>query len=104
MFLAAFCDVQLNRLEVGWRAFGRNEESWGMDHVVLDGHVRHPEVWKALRQELGRKWKHASGATLTIGMGFIDGGAYAEDVYRFFQELARTPVENVSAHVRASKG
>jgi phage terminase large subunit GpA-like protein len=92
LFLTAFVDCQLNRLEIGWRAWGRNEESWGMDHVVLDGHVRDPEVWQMLRHELARKWQHESTAELTLGMAFVDGGHYAEDVYRFFQNLARNPV------------
>jgi phage terminase large subunit GpA-like protein len=91
LFLTAFVDCQLNRLEVGWRAWGRNEESWGMDHVVLDGHVRDPEVWQMLRHELARKWQHESGAGLTLGMAFVDGGHYAEDVYRFFQNLGPQP-------------
>ncbi len=104
LFLTAFCDVQLNRIEVGWRAWGRDEESWGMDHVVIDGHVRDSEVWKSLRTELARKWKHESGAEMRLGMAFVDGGHYAEYVYSFMQELARKPMEGVTGHCRASKG
>ena len=104
LFLTAFVDCQKNRLEVGWRAYGRREESWGMDHVVLEGYIGHPEVWKALRKELGRVWKHACGADMTLGMAFVDGGAYSEDVYRFFQGIARNPEPNVTGHCQASKG
>lgn len=104
LVLTAMVDCQLNRLEVGWDAWGRNEESWGMDHVVLDGHIRDPEVWKALRFELSRKFEHAFGCEIALSMAFVDGGAYAEDVYRFFQVLARDPMPGVSGHVRASKG
>jgi len=103
-FITAFCDVQRNRLEVGWRAWNREEESWGLDHVVLDGYTSHQEVWTALAKELGREWTHASGAKLRLGMAFVDGGAYAEEVYRFFQRIAREPVQHVTGHVRASKG
>ena len=104
LVLTAFVDCQLNRLEVGWRAWGRNEESWGIDHVVLDGHVRDPEVWQALRMELARKFQHELGCTITLSMALVDGGAYAEDVYRFFQQLYRDPMPGVNGHVRASKG
>jgi phage terminase large subunit GpA-like protein len=104
LFLTAFCDCQKNRLEVGWRAYGRREESWGMDHVVIDGYIGHGEVWRELRRELGRKWKHASGAEMTLGMAFVDGGQYASDVYAFFQGLARNPEPGVTGHVQASKG
>ena len=104
LFLTAFCDCQKNRLEVGWRAWGRREQSWGMDRVVIDGYIGHAQVWRELRKELGRRWKHESGAEMTLGMAFVDGGAYAEDVYRFFQELSRNPEPNVNGHCYASKG
>lgn len=111
-FVTCFGDLQLNRIELGWRAWGRNEESWGMDHVVLDGHIRDPEVWQALRHELTRKWpvlvQLPDGSTVTVeirlGFGLIDGGHYAEDLYRFFQQLYRNPVPGLNGHLRASKG
>jgi len=104
LFLTAFIDVQLNRLECGWRAWGRNEESWGLDHVVLDGHVRTAEVWKSLRKQLARKFPREGGGYLTLGMALVDGGHFAEDVYRFMQELSTNPMPGVSGKCRASKG
>lgn len=103
-FLTCFVDVQRDRLEVEWDAWARDEESWGLDHVVLDGYTSHPEVWGMLMRELGRKFPHESGASLSLGQGFVDGGKYAEDVYRFFQRLARNPVEGISGKFFASKG
>ena len=104
LFLVAFADVQVNRIEVGWQAFGRNEESWCMDYVVLDGHYAHSEVWEALRRELARKFEHESGAQIRLGMAFVDGGAYGEEVYRFFQRLVKVPMEGVTGKCRATKG
>lgn len=104
LFLTAFVDCQLNRLEVSWTAWGREEESWAMDHVVLDGHVRDREVWQKLRHELARKFDHAAGADIRLGMGLVDGGQYAEDVYRFMREIASNPVPGVTGKLRASKG
>lgn len=104
LFMTAFCDVQLNRLEVGWRAWGRDDESWGMDYVVLDGNVRDSEVWGKLKHELSRKFKHESGASLSLGMALVDGGRYAEDVYRFMSDIANKPVPGVTGKCRASKG
>jgi phage terminase large subunit GpA-like protein len=103
-FLSCFVDVQRDRLEVEWDAWDRHEESWGMDHVVLDGYTSHPEVWAALLRELQRKFPHESGASLSLGQGFIDGGKYAEDVYRFFQRLAKNPIEGINGKFFASKG
>lgn len=104
LFLTAAVDCQLNRLEVLWRAWGREEESWGMDHVTIDGYVRDKEVWQMLSVELARKFKHASGAELRLSMCLVDGGAYQEDVYRFTQRLANSPVPGVTGNCRASKG
>lgn len=104
LFLTSFTDCQLTRLECGWIAWGRNEESWIIDHTVLDGHVRDPEVWRLLRRELGRRFKHALGCEMALGFGFIDAGQYADDVYRFLQELARNPEPGVTGKVRASRG
>lgn len=124
-YLTAFGDIQQNRIEVGWRAWGRGEEGWGMDHVVLDGYVRDREVWCALARELGRAFPHEKGGDLTLGMAFVDGGAYAENVYRFFQMIAaflegnhplhaqarqffagipEETIRRVAGHCRASKG
>ncbi len=104
LFLTAFCDVQKNRLEVGWRAWGRHQESWGMDYVVFDGFVGHREVWRQLRKEFTRKFKHESGGELALGMAFVDGGHYSEDVHRFFRELSVNPEPGVNGHCFASKG
>lgn len=104
LFLTAFVDLQLNRLEVGWRAWGENEESWGIDHVVLDGNVREADVWQALRFELARKWEHAYGAEMRLGLALVDGGTWPDDVYRFMQGLRINPVPGVTGKCRASKG
>lgn len=112
LYMTCFGDLQLNRIELGWRAWGRNEQNWGMDHVVLDGHIRDPEVWQALRRELVRKWPvevlmpdgTIAIAQMRLGFGLLDGGHYAEDLYRFFQILARNPEPGLNGHIRASKG
>lgn len=104
LFLTCFVDVQKYRLEIGWRAFGRNEENWGMDHHVIEGYVGDTSTWRELRFYLATKWKHASGATMALGMGFVDGGKWPDQVYKFFQELARDPMPGVTGHLRASKG
>lgn len=125
LYLTAFVDCQLNRLEAGWRAWGRGEESWGMDHVTLEGNVRTREVWRALALELTRPWNHASGNSVRLGMGFIDGGKWPDDVYNFFVMIAAflssahpmhqeareffkgvdgSRIQQLSGHVRASKG
>lgn len=105
LVLTAMVDVQVNRLEVEWKATGKNGENWGLDHVVLDGNTKHPDVWqKALCRELQRKFKHELGGEMALDMGFIDGGWAAEYVYAFMQWLAANPVPGVTGKIRASKG
>jgi len=41
---------------------------------------------------------------MTLGFAFVDGGAYAEEVYKFFQGLALHPEPNVTGFSQASKG
>lgn len=125
LYLTGFVDCQLNRLEVGYRAYGREEESWGMDHVPLEGNVRTREVWRALALELTRPWKHQSGNEMRLGMAFIDGGKWPDEVYNFFVMVAAFlntahpmhstakeffhgidggRIQQLAGHVRASKG
>lgn len=105
LVLTCFVDVQVNRLEIEWRAWGRDEQSWGLDHLVLDGNTKDPEIWKTkLCRELARKFKRVDGAEMTLDMGFVDGGWASEYVYGFMQWLAKHPVEGVTGKIRASKG
>lgn len=104
LFQSAFVDVQKYRLEIGWRAFGRSEISWGMDHVVIEGYVGDKSTWDELRRELARRWKHEIGAEMRLGMALVDGGKWPDHVYAFFRELAQNPMDGVTGHCRASKG
>lgn len=104
LFLTAFVDVQKYRLEVGWRVFGRNEENWGMDHVTISGYVGDVQTWNELTRELCRVWKHQGGAEIRLGMGFIDGGKWPDQVYAYLVRLRNERPELPWAHLRASKG
>lgn len=104
LFMTAFVDVQKYRVEIGWRAFGRNEINWGMDHVTIAGYVGDALTWAELRKELARKWQHALGVEIRLGMAFVDGGKWPDEVYKFFQGLAQNPEPGVTGHCRASKG
>lgn len=108
LVLTSFIDVQGNRLEVEWKAWAPDEQSWGMSHVIIDGIPKDPDLWqKGLAVELQRTFKHASGAMMGLSMGLIDAGHFGEDIYtNFFQWLAKPQnrIEGVSGKIRASKG
>ena len=103
LYLVASVDVQRNRVEVTWRSFGEDDESWGMDHVIIPGNVYDLETWKALTRELSRTWVHATGARVRLEMAFVDGGHYGDEVLRFLR-LVMATAPDLHGHVRASKG
>lgn len=104
LFVTCFTDVHDDRLEVFWQAWGRNEESWCMDHTVLQGSVFQNDVWNLLRRELARRFTHENGAEMTLGFGLIDGGDNADRVFWFLGSLRENPEPGVTGKVRASKG
>lgn len=80
-------DTQDNRLAVVIRAFGREEESWGVWHSEIYGDPSMPEVWAKLRELLEAPIKHASGQVMRVDAAAIDaGGHHAEDVYAFCRD------------------
>lgn len=106
LVLTCMADVQGNRVEVEWRAWAPDEQSWGLAHTIIDGSPRDPGTWqRGFATELQRKFPHASGAMMGLSMGFVDGGHFGEDIYtHFFQWLHRNRIEGVSGKIRATKG
>ncbi len=104
LVITGAADLQLNRIEVEWKGWGRNEQSFGLDHVVIDGDVRDPGTWGLLKRELQRTFMHELGSPIPFSMFFIDGGFWSEWLYRFLGDLARNPILGVTGKVRAIKG
>lgn len=102
--VCASVDCQGNRLELEWKAWGRREESWGIEHRVLHGDIRESQVWDALNAELGRTFPHVSGAEIPLSLCFVDGGWASEYVHAYLSRLHRVSVPGVSGKVRATKG
>lgn len=103
--ITCFGDIQVNRIELEWRGWGRDEQSWGLDHLILDGNTKDLEIWKGpLCRELQRTFTREDNAPMKLDMCFIDGGWASEYVYTFLQWLARNPIQGVYGKVRASKG
>lgn len=97
-------DLQLNRIEVEWKGWGRREVSFGLEHVVIEGDIRDALTWRELKRELQRKFEWHNGASMEFSSFFIDGGKWADWVYAFLRDLSANPVEGVSGKVRAIKG
>lgn len=84
LVVVAGVDTQDNRLAVVIRAYGREEESWGLWHGEIFGSPSAPETWAKLEELLKAPIRHASGQLLRVDAAAIDaGGHHGEDVYAF---------------------
>jgi phage terminase large subunit GpA-like protein len=105
LFLTAGADVQKDRVEIDVWAWGRNLESWLVDHIVIDGGPEHAETWAALERVLGQTWTHASGAALKIARLAIDSGYESSAVYTWGRKMGVgqvSPIKGVEGFNRAS--
>lgn len=83
LFLTGFCDVQADRLEVSFDAWGRNQERWGIWYEAIQGDPSTNEPWKRLDELLKKLWPHESGAVLPVMVMGIDTGYRPQKVYEF---------------------
>lgn len=104
LILTAYTDVHGDRLEVDWRAWAEDEESWGMGHYVLFGNTERTEVWAEWVQHLRRAFPHALGGELKLSMGMVDGGWRVDPVIATFRKLQTEHVPGVSGKLRITKG
>jgi len=83
--VTAGIDVQPDRLEVQFLAWGLDEECWSQDNVILSGSPYSQQVWSALEEQLKRKFKHPSGEMLGVEAAAIDSGDgnTTQQVYEF---------------------
>lgn len=87
LILTAAIDVQDNRLAVGLRAWGRDEESWLVDHMEIYGDPAQPQVWKQLDEVLFREYPHEIAKPVKISAAAIDsGGHFTHEVYAYVRE------------------
>ncbi len=106
-FVTAAVDVQDNRLEVLTVAWGKNEVSWQMEHVVFMGSPgvafaenadqvdlfgkapAAPGVWNQLEDFLKKKYDHPSGEQIPISVCAIDTGYFTDNVYTYVKPRQR---------------
>lgn len=82
--LTCFVDTQDDRLEVVLKAWGRDETSWTLDHIIIANDPAKKETWNALDALLQASYPHENGSTVNIHCSMIDsGGHHADEVYKF---------------------
>ncbi len=73
-------DVQDNRLEIEIVGWGRGEESWSIDYLVLYGDPSTPELWAQLDQVLTRTYRHSKDVPdLAVSATCVDSGGHYTD-------------------------
>ena len=84
VFLTAGVDVQDNRLEISIIGWGRDDESWVIDHFVLYGDPSTPQLWTSLDSRLFTTYMTNDNRQMPIRASCIDsGGHFTNAVYSY---------------------
>lgn len=84
LVLFAGVDVQDDRFEIVVWAFGRDEEMWPIDYMVIQANPADERDWDRLDNYLLTTFKHQSGASLQIEAAAVDtGGHFTHQAYNF---------------------
>lgn len=84
LIVTAGLDIQGDRIECEFVAWGADEESWSLAHEVVIGDFNRPEVQAEVDQLLSRTWKHpVSEVEIRVSAALIDSGHKAKAVYGF---------------------
>lgn len=77
-------DTQDDRVEGEFIGWGRNEESWSLGYVVIEGDTSKDELWDRVDEQLLRRFRRADGREFTVEAACIDSGGHrTQEVYRF---------------------
>ena len=83
LFITAGVDAQKDRIELEIVGFGLNEESWGIQYIVLPGDTSDNEVWGRLNTVLLSGFATEDGRHLRIAATCVDSSDNTEKVYEF---------------------
>lgn len=104
LILTAGVDVQDRRFEVTVWGWGRGEESWTVDHTVLEADPASAEDWNRLDAYLQTRFPHAGGQTLAIEAAAIDtGGHFTHQAYQFVRMRTHRRIYAVKGDAQQGK-
>jgi phage terminase large subunit GpA-like protein len=84
IFLTCGVDVQDNRLEYSVIGWGRDDESWVIEHGTLYGDPSTPQLWTNLDSVIFRQFDTVSGRQMAIRGTCVDsGGHFTNAVYQY---------------------
>jgi phage terminase large subunit GpA-like protein len=92
VLLTAGVDVQRaagGRLEASVWGWGRNRESWLVDHIVIPGSPFHSATWDRLAELLESQYPHEAGGAVPISLAAVDSGdgVSTSEVYAFVRKM-----------------
>lgn len=104
LILTASIDTQTHRLEFKVVAWGEGMECWVVDYQVIHIPPSDEAAWKQADELLKGRYRHASGAMLTISAAFVDsGGSNTQDVYNFCGPRKRRNIYAIKGHSRPNR-
>ena len=108
LFLTAGVDVQDNRIEVEIVGWGRDKQSWSIDHRVIEGNTADGKTWLKLGEILNETFLTEDDTVLTIRVMAVDSGFRTQTVYDWCRKHPITRViaikGNENAQVIIGKG
>jgi phage terminase large subunit GpA-like protein len=103
LLLTASVDVQANRLEVKVKGWGRDKESWLIDHQVLYGDTEMSSPWDQLDEYLGTKFDHEWAPAMRIIATAVDAGFRTQTVYDWCRPRTHRHIFPVKGQSQAGK-
>ncbi len=103
LYMTFGIDAHPDRLEITKEAWGREEEVWSVEHIVIPGSIKSPETWEACEKELLRRYKREDGSEIGVSFGLVDAGHGAEHVLWFLGWLQKK-ASPLHGRIRACRG
>lgn len=89
LILTAGVDVQDDRLEISIIGWGKDDESWVIDHKVMYGDPSTPQLWTSLDTHIFQTFDTHDGRQIPIRAVCVDsGGHYTNSVYAYAKKNA----------------
>jgi phage terminase large subunit GpA-like protein len=91
LLLTAGVDVQRDRLEASIWGWGRNRESWLVDHVIIAGSPFQWRTWEQLITLLDTVYPHEAGGAVPVSLAAVDSGdgVSTAEVYAFVRKMGQ---------------
>ncbi|MEI6856718.1 phage terminase large subunit family protein [Psychrilyobacter sp.] len=91
LLITAGVDVQDSWLEIEVVGWGKDKESWGIEHKIIRGNPEDQYTWDELDKFLIKDFKYKDGTPMKIACTCIDtGGHNTEESYNYI-----SPIQNI---------